>query len=86
MSEEEQKRITDLLKQALTPVPSALNRDLWPEMLRRLNERAGQRWFAALFSGTGSYSVPWFDWALLALLILGVCAFPSSIPIWLYHF
>jgi hypothetical protein len=87
MNEQEQKKVADLLKRAFDPVDSDLNRDLWPEMLRRLDERSlGRHWFAALFSRARASSVPWFDWAALAVLIIGVCAFPSSIPIWLYHF
>jgi hypothetical protein len=87
MSEQEQKKVADLLKQSLSPVRSDLNRDLWPEMLRRLDERSTSRsWLAALFSDAAPSSVPWFDWGALAVLIIGVCAFPSAIPIWLYHF
>jgi hypothetical protein len=85
-SEQEQKKIGDLLKWALVPVRHELNRDLWPQMLRRLDERSSQRpWIAVMFSGAALSSVPWFDWALLAMLVVGVCMFPSSIPIWLYN-
>ena len=87
MNEQEQNNVVDLLKQSVGPTHCELNRDLWPQMLRRLDERAGRRhWFAAMFSPAALSSVPWFDWALLAVLVLGVCAFPKSIPIWLYHF
>jgi len=86
MDEQEQK-IADLLKQSLAPVNRELGRDLWPQMLRRFDERTGHRnWFAAMFSGAALSSVPWFDWALLAVLVVGVCVFPNSIPVWLYHF
>lgn len=87
MNEHEQKKLADLLKQSVMPVNPNLNRDLWLQMRRRLLERSGHRqWFAAMFSAAALSPVPWFDWALLAVLVVGVCAFPSSIPIWLYHF
>jgi hypothetical protein len=87
MSEQEQKKLADLLKHSMPPVNRELNRDLWPRVLRRLDERSAHRnWFAAMFSGAALSAVPWFDWALLAVLIVGVCIFPNSIPIWLYHF
>ncbi len=86
MNEEELKTLADLLKQSLRPMNRELRRDLWPQMLKGLDERLhGRQWFAVLFSRAAFSSVPWFDWALLAALIIGVCAFPSSIPIWLYH-
>jgi hypothetical protein len=86
MHEQEQKEIADLLKQSVTPVNAELQRDLWPQMLRCVDERAAQRnWFAALVSGSLP-ALPWFDWALLAVLVVSICVFPKSIPIWLYHF
>ena len=48
-----------------------LRRDLWPQMLHRLGERPTD--------------VPWFDWALLALLGALVFFFPGVIPALLYH-
>ena len=87
MTEQEQKKIADLLKQTLTPVNRELGRDLWPAMLRRLEQRpATKPWFAIMLSPTSLASVPWFDWALLAALIIGLCIYPKSIAIWLYHF
>lgn len=87
MNEQKQQKLADLLKHSVAPVSHALHRDLWPQMLRRFDERSRNRnWFAVMFSATALSSVPWFDWALLAVLLAGVCAFPNSIPIWLYHF
>ena len=87
MREQEQKKLAHLLKQSLSPAKPELRRDLWPQMLRRIDERADQRhWLAAMFSPPLLASVPWFDWALLAALVVGICVFPRSIPIWLYHF
>jgi hypothetical protein len=48
-----------------------LRRDLWPDMLRRL-ERPQVR-------------VPWFDWALLATAGAVAIFFPALIPALLYH-
>lgn len=77
----------DLRKQSMAPSRTDLQCDLWPQMLRRLNQGGRHRhWLAAMFAPQAVSSVPWFDWALLALLVLGICAFPRSIPIWLYHF
>jgi hypothetical protein len=47
------------------------HRDLWPEMLRRL-ERPQVR-------------VPWFDWALLGVAGAAAFFFPALIPALLYH-
>jgi hypothetical protein len=86
MNEPEHEKLRDLLKQSLTPVNPELRRDLWPQMLRRFDERPpGSPWFAVLFSTKTLAAAPWFDWALLAALVVGVCIFPRSIPIWLYH-
>lgn len=87
MNEQEETKLTGLLKQSIKPVNHELPRDLWPQMLRRLDQQAPSRsWIAVLLSPAALSSVPWFDWALLAGLIVGVCLFPRSIPIWLYHF
>jgi len=71
----EYDRIERLLKQSLPPTgnqPGAeLPRDLWPAMLQRLSE--------------SSFVVPWFDWVLLAALVVCVAVFPGAIPILLYH-
>lgn len=87
MNEPEQRKLAESLKQSLPPTKPELDRDLWPKMLRRLDQDARPRkWFAVLFSPASLASVPWFDWALLAVVIVGVCLFPKSIPVWLYHF
>jgi hypothetical protein len=71
MNNKEDEKIQKLLKQAMPPIKRELERDLWPQMLRRLEQRAT--------------AVPWFDWALLALLALGFLFAPSTIPVLLYH-
>jgi hypothetical protein len=75
MSNEEIKNMKELLKQAVARVPgSELRRDLWPEMLRKLDEQP-----------LPVHSVPWFDWVLAAILSAVLILFPGSIPALLYH-
>ena len=74
-SEENSKEVKALLKAAIAPVKDAeLWRDLWPQMLRKLDEQP-------LPAG----NVPWFDWALAAILSTALFFFPGAIPALLYH-
>jgi hypothetical protein len=69
---ENNKELKTLLKNAIAPVQHAeLQRDLWPQMLRRLDEQP--------------LRVPWFDWALAAVLAASLLLFPGTIPALLYH-
>jgi hypothetical protein len=71
-NEENYKELKTLLKGALAPVQhTELQRDLWPQMLRRLDEQP--------------LRVPWFDWALAAVLAASLLLFPGAIPALLYH-
>ena len=73
--EENNEEMKNLLKQAIAPVrDTELRRDLWPQMLRMLVEQP-----------TPVVSVPWFDWALAAILSAVLVFFPGSIPALLYH-
>ncbi len=73
--EENNKEIKNILKQAIAPVKDAeLHRDLWPQMLRKLDEQSAL-----------AVNVPWFDWALAAILGAVLVFFPGSIPALLYH-
>jgi hypothetical protein len=72
MNQKNDKDIPELLKQAIAPFRhTELRRDLWPEMLKRLDEQPVR--------------VPWFDWALAALLSAALLLFPGAIPALLYH-
>jgi len=72
MNEREIAELKKLLKDTLPPAGDAeLRRDLWPAMLRRLDERPVR--------------VPWWDWALLAGVIALFCFFPGIIPALLYQ-
>ncbi len=62
-----------LLKDSLPPAGGLeLQRDLWPAMLRRLDQPA--------------FRVPWWDWALVAAVTALLFLFPGMIPALLYHF
>lgn len=62
----------ELLRQALPPVGAPdLPRDLWPQLLRRMDERP------PLWSR--------LDWALAALLAAWILLFPETIPALFYH-
>jgi hypothetical protein len=75
MSEEEINKMKELLEQAVVPAQDIeLRRDLWPQMLRKLDEQP-----------LPVNGVPWFDWALAAILGAVVIFFPGSIPALLYH-
>ena len=68
--------VREKLRDAVPPLDELengveLHRDLWPDMLRRL-ERPRVR-------------VPWFDWALLATAGAVAIIFPALIPALLYH-
>jgi len=64
--------LQDLVKRAAGgPADRELKRDLWPEMLHRLEEPAMR--------------VPWWDWALAAALLLCLLLLPQTIPVMLYQ-
>jgi anti-sigma factor RsiW len=61
-----------LLKCAVPPVADTEpHRDLWPQMLRRLDSTPTR--------------VPWWDWALLGGAIAATFAFPGVLPALLFH-
>ncbi len=71
-NQENEKDMKALLKQAFAPMrDTELRRDLWPHMLRRLEEQP--------------FRIPWFDWALAAILGAVLIFFPGAIPALLYH-
>ncbi len=74
-NEEINNELKELLKQAVPSVQNAeLRRDLWPQMLRKLDEQPAP-----------AIHVPWFDWALAAILSAVLIFFPGSIPVLFYH-
>ena len=81
MKQPDDQGLQALLKRGQPPINLELKRDLWPQMLRRLDQGSA----VSFWSRATLTSIPWFDWALLAVLALGISLFPGSIPIWLYH-
>ena len=74
-NEENNKEMKVILKRTIAPAKDTeLRRDLWPQMLRKLDEQS-----------VTAFHVPWFDWALAAILGAVLVFFPSSIPALLYH-
>jgi hypothetical protein len=75
ITDEISEEMKELLKQALTPMQNTeLRRDLWPQMLRKLDEPP-----------LPIHSVPWFDWVLAAILSAVLIFSPGFIPTLLYH-
>jgi hypothetical protein len=69
---ENQDQIKDVLRRAIAPVVNTEpQRDLWPQMLARLQHQPVR--------------VPWFDWVLAAVLGAILFLFPGAIPALLYH-
>jgi hypothetical protein len=73
MNGHDEERLKQLLRNALPlieaePEPA---RDLWPEMLKRLEAHPS--------------APPWFDWALAAGVLAVLAIFPASIPVLLYY-
>jgi hypothetical protein len=75
MSNEEINNVKELLKQAVAPMQDTeLRRDLWPQMLRRLEEQP-----------LPIHNIAWFDWALASLAAAALLLFPGVIPALFYH-
>jgi len=64
-------RWKEFVKRSIEPADAELRRDLWPAMVRRM-EQSERR-------------VPWFDWALLGALTASLALVPRIIPMLLYH-
>ena len=72
MNERNDEKLRKILQSAIPPLEDPeLKRDLWPQMLRRLEER--------------TIRVSWLDWALVALVIVCLLVFPEVIPGVLYQ-
>jgi len=67
------EQLKQLIRQSIAPVKDAeLQRDLWPQMLKKLQQHEPVR-------------VPWFDWVLAGALGAILVLFPGAIPALLYH-
>jgi hypothetical protein len=80
MKEDDQDPMKKLLQQALPPVKADAEppRDLWPAMLRRLDEEP-------VAPAQNGFNWAWFDGALAAGLAVLVGSFPAAIPLLLYY-
>jgi hypothetical protein len=68
-------RLRKTLESAVPPVAHIEpRRDLWPLLLRRIEEPPPK-----------SLRMPWFDWALLGLAATALFLFPALLPALLYH-
>lgn len=83
MNQEEKKNggevgeLREKLRSALPPMGDAeLRRDLWPQMLRKMQGAPVPNWTSR---------VPWFDWTLLAISGAALMFFPVLIPALLYQ-
>ncbi|PYT98895.1 MAG: hypothetical protein DMG38_13485 [Acidobacteria bacterium] len=71
-TQENEKELQALLQREFPPLQNAeLERDLWPQMLRRLDARP--------------LRLPWFDWVLAAAVAAALLLFPNAIPALLYQ-
>ncbi|HVH58739.1 MAG TPA: hypothetical protein VM709_00350 [Candidatus Sulfotelmatobacter sp.] len=72
MTHPDEQELQAVLKREFPPFETAeLQRDLWPQMLRRLDAQPPR--------------VPWFDWALAAAVAAMLLLFPGVIPALLYQ-
>lgn len=67
----ELEKIQKALQKAFPAVDAELRRDLWPDMLRRLDARPQK--------------VPWYDWALAGGLAASMVLFPKLVVLLAYH-
>jgi hypothetical protein len=76
-SDQEEDRVKKLLQTAMHRIGehAEQDRDLWPAMLRRMNEEGSR----------GMARVPWFDWALGGALLAFAAMAPRTIPVILYY-
>jgi hypothetical protein len=71
VTEHDERQIRDALKRSFPPVETELQRDLWPDVLRKLDLRPVR--------------VPWYDWALVGMSAVMFLAFPRLVLVFAYH-
>ena len=71
MTEDDEGKVRDALKKSFPPVSTELRRDLWPQVLAKLDDRPAR--------------VPWYDWALAGSSAVMFLAFPKWILVLVYH-
>jgi hypothetical protein len=71
--ENHEEDIQALLQKAFPKVDTELRRDLWPTMLRLIEDREQGR------------AIPWYDWLLAACSVLLLVLFPKLAWLLGYH-
>jgi hypothetical protein len=71
-----ERELRERLRGAEPAVDTELRRDLWPRMLKRIEQEPSGR----------PAPVPWLDWALIGIVGAVLLFFPALIPALLYHF
>ena len=71
MQEHENGKMREALKLAFPAVERELQRDLWPLMLRRMEQRPSV--------------VPWYDWVLAGAVSVAFVFFPKLALLLAYH-
>lgn len=67
----EEQEIRAALQSAFRATDIELRRDLWPVLLQRLD--------------TPAIKIPWYDWALAAVLFLSIFIFPKLVLFFAYQ-
>lgn len=68
---EDDHQIRTLLRQTFPPVDGELRRDLWLDVLRRIDAHPA--------------AVPWYDWVLFGLSVCMFLLFPRLVLIFAFH-
>ncbi len=72
MNEHNDEKLRELLKEAVPPaVKLQVTSDLWPQMLRRLDQR--------------DLRLSWIDWVLMGALVILLWFFPEATATLLYQ-
>ena len=71
ITENDDRQIREALKRSFAPVKTELRRDLWADVLRKVDARP--------------VGVPWYDWALVGLSAVMFLAFPRLVLLFAYH-
>jgi hypothetical protein len=70
--EDREEEVRAALQKTFPAAEAELGRDLWPAMLRRMQEQPAP-------------GVPWYDWALAASLLAMAIFFPKIALLFAYH-
>lgn len=71
MNNHDERKLREFLRANMPRADAVPKRDLWPRMLRRLEEP--------------TWPALWFDWALVGAMLMWLVLFPKTISVLLYH-